>query len=148
MTRNYLWLHRLHTTGKEERLLTLLHIPCFLLSFNSWQNFHIEWLFFGWSNGQKLFKNTLKLDFIPYFQRSTFAKSKTPPWVLFTFFKLNKWYQITQRISHIHLEMRRSIEWFHMMRKLVANSFYSTNVLLYLLETSENQKFSDFFRGV
>ena len=28
-----------------------------------------------------------------------FTKSKTPPWVLFTFFKLHKWYQIAQRIK-------------------------------------------------
>ena len=28
-----------------------------------------------------------------------FTKSNTPPWVFFTFFKLYKWYQITQRIT-------------------------------------------------
>ena len=29
-----------------------------------------------------------------------FTKSNTPPWVCFTFFKLYKWYQITQRIIY------------------------------------------------
>ena len=29
----------------------------------------------------------------------TFVKSNTPSWVFFTFFKLNKWYQIAQRIT-------------------------------------------------
>ena len=28
-----------------------------------------------------------------------FSKSSTPPWVLFTFFKLCKWYQLAQRIT-------------------------------------------------
>ena len=31
----------------------------------------------------------------------TFSKSNTPPWVLFTFFKLYKWYQIEQNITYI-----------------------------------------------
>ena len=30
---------------------------------------------------------------------ATFLKN-TPPWVLFTFFKLYKWYQIAQRITY------------------------------------------------
>ena len=29
-----------------------------------------------------------------------FTKSNSPPWVFFTFFKLYKWYQITQRITN------------------------------------------------
>ena len=29
-----------------------------------------------------------------------FTKSKTPPWVLFTFIKLHKLYQIVQRITY------------------------------------------------
>ena len=29
-----------------------------------------------------------------------FTKSNTPPYVFFTFFKLYKWYQITQRITN------------------------------------------------
>ena len=29
------------------------------------------------------------------------SKSKTPPWVLFTFFKLCKWYLIAQRIIYM-----------------------------------------------
>ena len=28
-----------------------------------------------------------------------FTKSKTPPWVFFTFLKLYKWYQIAQSVS-------------------------------------------------
>ena len=28
------------------------------------------------------------------------TNSNTPPWVFFTFFKLHRWYQIAQRISH------------------------------------------------
>ena len=31
---------------------------------------------------------------------SNFTKSNTRPWVLFTFFKLYKWYQIAKRIIH------------------------------------------------
>ena len=33
-------------------------------------------------------------------------KSNTPPWVFFTFFKLYKWYQITQSIAY-EQEIRR-----------------------------------------
>ena len=29
-----------------------------------------------------------------------FTKSNTPPWVFFTFFKLYKWYQIAQSVTH------------------------------------------------
>ena len=29
-----------------------------------------------------------------------FTKINTPPWVLFTFFKLYKWYQIAQRTTY------------------------------------------------
>ena len=29
----------------------------------------------------------------------TFTKINTPPWAFFTFFKLNKWYQIAQRTT-------------------------------------------------
>ena len=29
-----------------------------------------------------------------------FSKSNTPPWLLFTFFKLCKWYQIAQSITY------------------------------------------------
>ena len=31
-----------------------------------------------------------------------FTKSNTPQWVFFTFFKLYKWYQIAQNITHGH----------------------------------------------
>ena len=34
-----------------------------------------------------------------YFQNCNFTKRNTPPWVFFTFFKLYKWYQISQSIS-------------------------------------------------
>ena len=34
----------------------------------------------------------------------SFTKSNTPPWVLFTFFKLYKWYQIVQRNINKSLE--------------------------------------------
>ena len=30
-----------------------------------------------------------------------FSKSNTPLWVLFTFFKLYKWYQIAQNIAYV-----------------------------------------------
>ena len=49
-------------------------------------------------------------DFAPFVQLKerekhpwrtvTFSKSKIPPWVFFTFFKLYKWYQIAQRITY------------------------------------------------
>ena len=32
-----------------------------------------------------------------------FTKSNTPPWVFFTFFELQKWYQIAQRITYVQL---------------------------------------------
>ena len=31
-----------------------------------------------------------------------FTKTEIPPWVFFTFFKLYKWYQITQRVSNTY----------------------------------------------
>ena len=34
-----------------------------------------------------------------------FTKSSTPPWVFFTFFKLYKWYQITQRSTYCLLAL-------------------------------------------
>ena len=40
-----------------------------------------------------------------------FTKSKTLPWVFFTFFKLYKWYQIAQRITYsvcLHSEFSHS----------------------------------------
>ena len=36
----------------------------------------------------------------PIEQCFSFTKGNTPPWVFFTFFKLHKWYQITQRITY------------------------------------------------
>ena len=30
-----------------------------------------------------------------------FSKINTPPWLFFTFFKLQKWYQIAQRITNV-----------------------------------------------
>ena len=36
-----------------------------------------------------------------------FTKSNTPPWMFFTFFKLCKWFQITQRITkYVFIEVR------------------------------------------
>ena len=36
-----------------------------------------------------------------------FTKSNTPPWTFFTFFKLCKWFQITQRITkYVFIEVR------------------------------------------
>ena len=32
-----------------------------------------------------------------------FTKSKSPPWLFFTFFKLYKWYQLAQRITYMTL---------------------------------------------
>ena len=37
----------------------------------------------------------------------SFTKSNTPPWMFFTFFKLCKWFQITQRITkYVFIEVR------------------------------------------
>ena len=54
------------------------------------------------------------LDLVPFVQfkkrekhpwRSiTFTKSNASPWVLFTFFKLYKWYQIAQHITYLTLQ--------------------------------------------
>ena len=32
-----------------------------------------------------------------------FTKINTAPWVFFTFFKLYKWYQISQRTTYLHV---------------------------------------------
>ena len=32
-----------------------------------------------------------------------FTKINTPPWVFFTFLKLYKWYQITQRTTYVNI---------------------------------------------
>ena len=37
---------------------------------------------------------------VPYVMRCNFTKSDTPPWVFFTFFNLQKWYQIAQNIAY------------------------------------------------
>ena len=34
-----------------------------------------------------------------------FTKSNAPPWVFFMFFKLHKWYQITQRITSVKIHV-------------------------------------------
>ena len=34
-------------------------------------------------------------------EASNFTKSITPPWVIFTFFRLYKWYQIAQSASYM-----------------------------------------------
>ena len=33
-------------------------------------------------------------------EKHPWTRSNTPPWVMFTFFKFYKWYQITQSITH------------------------------------------------
>ena len=38
-----------------------------------------------------------------------FTKSNTPPWVVFTFFKLHKWYQVAQNITYIDSKLMLSI---------------------------------------
>ena len=38
-------------------------------------------------------------------EECSFAKSSTPPWVFFTFFKLYKWYQFAQRITYLLYRM-------------------------------------------
>ena len=40
-------------------------------------------------------------------QATAFTKNNTPPWVLLTFFKLYKWYQIAQRITLLTSELQR-----------------------------------------
>ena len=44
-----------------------------------------------------------------YFQNCNFTKRSTPPWVFFTFFKLYKWYQISQSVSTIQNMMDKVI---------------------------------------
>ena len=39
---------------------------------------------------------------------NNFAKSNTPPWVFFTFFKLCKWYQIVQWITIVLIHVLTS----------------------------------------
>ena len=47
------------------------------------------------------FKNREKHSWrsVTFSKACNFTKSKTPPWVFSTFFKMYKWYQITQRIT-------------------------------------------------
>ena len=71
------------------------------------------------------------------------VKLQAEVWMFFTFFKLYKCYQ-TRNASHIlhgnFFSNNLSIG--------VNNPFYPTVHLLYPLETSENQRFSDVFKGV
>ena len=39
-----------------------------------------------------------------------FTKSNTLPWVFFKFFKLHKWLQIAQNVSHDEMFTRRSLD--------------------------------------
>ena len=36
---------------------------------------------------------------------SLVTKMNTPPWMFFTFLKLNKWYQIAQRTTYVELRI-------------------------------------------
>ena len=49
-----------------------------------------------------------------YHLACNFTKSNIPPWVLFTFFKLCKWYQIVQRITY-----EEFISHFFLFRKFI-----------------------------
>ena len=35
-----------------------------------------------------------------------FTESSNPPWMVFTFFKMYKWYQIPQSVSYRHFSVR------------------------------------------
>ena len=52
-------------------------------------------------NLKKREKHPWKSDSFGKVARCNFTKSITPPWVFFTFFKLNKWYQIAQGITYM-----------------------------------------------
>ena len=39
-----------------------------------------------------------------YVKACSFTKINTPPWVIFTFFKLYKWYQIAQGTTYIVIQ--------------------------------------------
>ena len=54
-----------------------------------------------------------------------FTKSNTPPWVLFTFFKLCKWYQIAQSISHNIAEFKT------MIIEMYLTLFYTCEFIVY-----------------
>ena len=49
----------------------------------------------NWKNVKNTYGKVLLLA-----EAWNFTKSNTPSWVFFMFFKLNKWYQITQRFPY------------------------------------------------
>ena len=54
---------------------------------------------------------------------------KAPPWVIFTFFKLYKWYQIAQNVSHNfdfsygHMEQNFTVSWVNESRDILFPNF-------------------------
>ena len=82
----------------------LKKFPLWAVAFSGWkrnnETFCTIWYYF---HNVKNVKNThwgvlllVRLQASAY----TFTKSNTPSWVFFTFFKLYKWYQIAQSITH------------------------------------------------
>ena len=56
----------------------------------------------------------------------SFTKRDTSPWVFFTFFKLNKWYQFAQSSTYINQSIAlqsKSIDWFLCEGNIDLNSF-------------------------
>ena len=60
-----------------------------------------------------------------------FTKSNTPPWVFFTFLKLNKWYQIAQNILYIFTSLKkryRDFNWSYFLN--ISDCMVSSNSLI------------------
>ena len=58
----------------------------------------------------------------------------TPPWVIFTFFKLCKWYQIAQSISHNIAEFKT------MIIEMYLTLFYTCKFIVYNSRNTESPK--------
>ena len=65
------------------------------------------------------------------------ANSNAPPWVLFTFFRLYKWYQIAQRITFTTRKKNLPI----------LNPYLPNANILYTLNTPKNPAFFGVFSG-
>ena len=46
-----------------------------------------------------------------------FTKSNTPPWVLFTFSKLYKWYQVAQRTTYVFNSFHAKVPFLYFLKR-------------------------------
>ena len=72
----------------------------------------------NWKLWKTLIKECLFFARLPA-KACNFTKSKTPPWVFFTFLKLCKWYQVAKHRIYIWLyALLKFYEWYECSRNL------------------------------